>query len=254
MDVALLLLWPIIGGYYLARHWNFSRFRLAREDGHRLYFRAALYGTILFIAAYLARIVALAVSTFYSDIEALLAQQVVPMLKPDPDTSGANVFAIALTSFYALALGVCCGKPLNFFFRQDRFLEKAVQDNDFERLIHTAAGKESPISVTVENHKVYVGYVAKTTDPSQERKMLGVLPVMSGYRHDDGEVEFTTFYSDVYEEIYKGEGGQLPHLVIEDFEIVIPVDKIHSVNMFDIVAYEQFGRRHAVRTKTKRSN
>ena len=55
MDVALVLILPVIGGYYFASYWNFTKFRCAREDGHRLYFRAALYGTILFLIAYLLR-------------------------------------------------------------------------------------------------------------------------------------------------------------------------------------------------------
>jgi hypothetical protein len=214
-----------------------------------LYFRAALYGTFLFILAYGLRLGILAICPWYASFEEAVAQQIIPLLKPTVGAPPPNPLGIVLTCFYALMIGVFAPAPLNLLFRQDRFLERAVQDNDFERLIHNATANDSPLSVTIESQKVYVGYVAKSADPSQARKHIGLMPVMSGYRHADGRVEFTTFYSDVYEEIARGDVGRLSHLAIEDFEIVIPIDKIQSANMFDIVAYEEFGRAHAAATE-----
>jgi hypothetical protein len=250
MDVALLLILPVIGGYYFTNNWNVTHFRSAREEGHRLYFRAVLYGTVLFTVVYLLRVLLIKFVAPYASFEVLLEELVSPLLKPDKD--GFRLSAIAITSFYSLFIGVTLWKPLNYLFPRDHFLKKAVQNNDFERLIHNAVEKDSPLCMTVENQKVYVGFVVKTTDPSQDRKTLGILPVMSGYRRPDGRMQFTTYYSDVYEEIELGEKGRLAHLTPDDFEIVIPVDQIASANMFDILAYEEFGRKsQARRKKTK---
>jgi hypothetical protein len=252
MDIALLLILPVIGGYYFTNNWNVTHFRSAREEGHRLYFRAVLYGTVLFVIVYAVRALLITFAAPYVRFEILLEEFVAPLLKPDKD--GFKLSAIAITSFYSLAVGVTFWKPLNYLFPRDHFLKKAVQNNDFERLIHNAVEKDSPLCVTVENQKVYVGFVVKTTDPSQDRKTLGILPVMSGYRRADGRMQFTTFYSDVYEEIERGGKGRLAHLTPEDFEIVIPVDKIASANMFDILAYEEFGRKSQTRGKQQKTH
>jgi hypothetical protein len=252
MDVALLLILPVIGGYYFTSNWNYTRFRSAREEGHRLYFRAVLYGTFLFVGAYVVRVLLIKYCSAYTAFEATLGGALAPLLKPDEDPSAQRI-GIVITSFYALLIGIGMWKPLNLLFREDRFLERAVRNNDFERLIYTAVEKDAPLSVTVENQKVYVGFVVKTTNPAQDRKTLGILPIMSGYRREDGRVQFTTFYSDVYEEIERGKQGRLAHLTPEDFEVVLPVDRILSANMFDIVAYEEFGRRSGARKSASKT-
>src|SRR6266566_2153789 len=242
MDVALLLLLPVIGGYYLAAKWNFSRFRCAREDGHRLYFRAALYGSVVFILVYVLRLAAAKFISAYGAFETFIGLEINPLLKFDKDSPSLNLPIVAITAVYTLAFGLLLPKLLNRYFSETKYLWQAVQDNDFERLIYTSVEKQSSLALTIENHKVYVGYVSKTMDPTQQRKTLGLIPVMSGYRHDDGKIEFTTYYEDIYAEIERGEDGHLAHLSREDFEVVLPIDKILSANMFDIIAYEEFGR------------
>ncbi len=252
MDVALLLILPVIGGYFFASRWNFTKFRCAREDGHRLYFRAALYGTFLFFAAYLLRIALLNFSTVYSGLETKLAEHLGPLLKqPDAKNAALNTSSVLITAIYALLLGLISWFPLNLVFWTDPFLKRAVRDNDFERLIHTTARRGMPLSVTMENQKAYVGFVVKTIDPTQTRKMLGILPLMSGYRRNDGRLRFTTYYTDIYKKIEGGNKKHLAHLSVDDFEIVLPVDKIQSANMFDIVAYEEFS--HPRRNNKKKS-
>ena len=51
MDFAVLLFLPLVGGYIFARTCNFTRYKVPREDGHRLYFRSGFWGVALFIAA-----------------------------------------------------------------------------------------------------------------------------------------------------------------------------------------------------------
>lgn len=242
MDVALLLILPVIGGYFFSSRWNFTKFRCAREDGHRLYFRAALYGTFLFFAAYLLRVVLLNFSTTYNGFETQQSELLGHLLKqPDAKNTALSPSSVLITAIYALLLGLVSWAPLNLVFWVGPSLKRAIRDNDFERLIHTTARRGMPLSVTMENQKAYVGFVVKTIDPTQARKMLGILPLMSGYRRNDGRLKFTTYYTDIYGKIEAGSQKRLAHLSVDDFEIVLPVDKIQSANMFDIVAYEEFG-------------
>lgn len=252
MDVALLLVLPVIGGYYFASYWNFTKFRCAREDGHRLYFRAALYGTFLFLIAYLLRTILLNTSSSYVEFESFEAYLLQPLLeKSDTGNLSSNPSVVVITAIYALVLGLVLWAPLNLIFKTGPSLLRAVKDNDFERLIQTAVLKRSPLSVTTDNKKVYVGFVVSTSNPAHARKTLGLLPLVSGYRGGDGRVKFTTFYSAVYERIERDSKGSLSHLSPDDFEIVLPIEKIQSANMFDFVAYEEFNRERGNKKKRR---
>src|SRR5438105_2436179 len=138
MDVALLLILPVIGGYYFASRWNFTRYYSVREEGHRLYFRAVLYGTILFAAAYLARLLLLKTTTVYVDVEQALRAEFGSILKADRDNPRYDAFPIMVTSLYALGIGITMWWPFNWAFPRDWWLKRAVRNDDFERLIYTA--------------------------------------------------------------------------------------------------------------------
>jgi hypothetical protein len=243
MDVALLLILPVLGGYYFTSNWNFTKYRCAREDGHRLYFRAALYGTFLFLIAHLLRVMLLNVSGWYVSFENSVVNLIQPLLKkPDAANLASNPSVVVVTAVYALVLGLLSWIPLNMFFKVGPSLLRAVKDDDFERLIQSAVLRRMPLSVTMDNKKVYVGFVVTTSDPAHVRKTLGILPLVSGYRDDVGRVNFTTFYSAIYKAMKRDSETELSHLSPDDFEVVLPIEKIQSANLFDFVAYEEFGR------------
>lgn len=91
-----------------------------------------------------------------------------------------------------------------------------------------------PVSITMENKKVYVGHVAGAVNPGDNQDMLRILPFMSGYRNDtDMQIVFTTFYWKAYESIKVNE----LKLKETDFEIAIPIKSIQSINLFSTKAY-----------------
>lgn len=72
----------------------------------------------------------------------------------------------------------------------------------------------------MDNRKVYVGFVVTTIDPTTPKKALTILPLMSGYRAENGgEIVFTTYYERVYERI---SDETLDHLSVDHFRIVLP--------------------------------
>lgn len=265
MDVALLLILPTIGGYLLAHTWNFTKFRSSREEGHRLYFRAAFYGAVLFVISWSGTQYLRFASTPYAAFETSVITHIKPLLKKPvasdaltAEHDSAQQAQIALTALYALLFGALVGYPLNILFRTRYHLRKAVADNDLERLIQQAALRVMPVCICMDNGKVYVGFITRTIDPTQIRKFIAILPLMSGYRDTQGKLRFTTFYATVYEEIAKKK-SKLAHLSPNDFEKVLPTDKVDSINMFDLEAYETFQKnsssskkntKHTVRTST----
>lgn len=53
MDLATLILFPLLSGYIFSLLFPPSRYYAAREEGHKLYFRAAFYGFFLFTCSVL---------------------------------------------------------------------------------------------------------------------------------------------------------------------------------------------------------
>jgi len=236
MDAALLVVLALVGGYIFASRWIVTKLVVDREDGHRLYFRAAFYGVFLFFCAILIRYSLLWHWSYFETIERTLFNFFVPSLKEPHDHAQESA---ALVALYALILGSFLWIPFQWLpLRVKHFLyDRAIRNNEFESLIASAARRFIPISVTMESNKVYVGFLKETPDPRHQREFLTLLPLMSGYREVvTGKVRFTTFYDTIYDNLHKISATLTP----DDFTFVLPTDKINSLNMFDVAVYEEF--------------
>lgn len=236
MELTALLLLPLVGGYIFANACNATRFRAVREEGHRLYFRAAFYGVFLFFFATLLRILLVRIWPDYREWEREVLASIQPILKDGKEDSAI----VVLLAFIAMLLGAVSGPILNrTFLGEGPWLKAAIKDDEFEALLHRAVARAMPIALTMENRKVYVGFVSKTFEPKMTRKNFRILPLMSGYRNESGKTIFTTFYDKAYELVGVDE-GRSPRLLLEDFEIVFQTDKVDSAGLFDVPTYNEF--------------
>ena len=250
MDSVLLLALPLVGGLIFCSRWNFTRWRVAREDGHRLYFRAVFYGTVLFlIAAALRAFLDINVPRYAAWEE--IAHAFLRPLAKEP-TAASALSNLAITCFAAMCLGWPLAQLLNLGFRKKIWLRRAIRRQEFESLLLDAADRERPIAVTMDDGKVYVGYIVQGYDPAVGRKYIQLLPLMSGYRTEETHtVAFTTFYTELYGDTAVAGAprnaaaklpGELDHLRPEDFITLFPVDRIASCRLFDSKAYLAFQR------------
>lgn len=234
MTFASLILIPLIAGFSFSITWIGSKFRTEREVGYKLYFRSAFYGLFLLTCAFLIHL-----SCFWRSYNPipwidLAATTLVPEL------TQLHLMYIHVC-IYTLILGLGLGHVLNYLFKITP-LEKIIQlqsikNNDFEILIHKAMYENEPVSISMSNGKVYVGYVISGNEPGMVRTNLRVLPYMSGFRSEEGRVTFTTSYTDIYESV--------EDIDAEKFEIVLPVNDIQSINIFDFQAYAKFQKNDA---------
>jgi hypothetical protein len=243
MDTVLLFALPLVGGLIFCSTWNFTRWRVAREDGHRLYFRAVLFGAILFA------VVAALRHQFEAQCPQWLAMVVAikgvikPMAK---DAAGAAAVSdLAITCFLVMLLGWPFAKSLNLVFRKRFWLRRAIAEDQLEDFLLQSVDRELPIAATMDDGKIYVGYVVAGFDPAIGRKCILLLPLMSGYREKDThKVIFTTYYTELYGDDSILSEGQLPeplsHLSAGDFITVLPADRIASYRLFDAIAYQVF--------------
>jgi hypothetical protein len=212
-----LLILPLLGGFLLVHIWHLSRFRSQRLEGYRLLFETAVAGVILVT---IARIItySLAWSGVVSRVSLARWNEFAPI-----PFSG--------TGALAFLLGVTVPFIANLVFRRQKAQDWAIHHygSNLLRLLHTATKYEMLISVTLDNRKVYVGFVITAPNLQSNDQYIQLLPLLSGYRDAaDLRMKFTTNYAQVYPDVY-----QASKLDPSDFVIIIPAASIRMANLYD---------------------
>jgi hypothetical protein len=242
VNLATAILIPLIAGYAFSLTWDGSRYFAAREEGYRLYFRTALYGVVLFLAAAL---IHLYIISHFDGYLPYLKNVLSAFINEQSKIKDDQITLISL-ALITLLLGLFLGHTLNTLpYSKKILLFAATSNDDFEQLVIRSVRKSLPICVTMSNKKVYVGYAIRTIDPGDKRTALRILPLISGYRTEEGLINFNVSYHDVYEKISPPNEDDeadedLSHLEISDFEKVLPYDEIQSSHLFDLAAYVRF--------------
>lgn len=267
MDLALLFFLPLIGGFRFVESFSLTRFRAARQETQRLYYKAALCGAVLTLVGLLLHLILIKyVGAYLSFVNDMRESLVTPLLDRPTTTGAAPVPGtvppgspppvwvarthVVFACIWALLLGICTPlynaviaivDQLHYALYARRrgqppFLERlnvrSITDQ-FELLLAKAVWEKSLIQVTLTNQKMYVGSVTRSVDPRSQEKYIRLLPYMSGFRSKDtGEVTYTTFYADLLE--------RKDPVELASYEIVVPMDKVTTASGFDLQAYVAF--------------
>lgn len=246
MDVAAVFVLALLGGYCFASLWRFTAYATRRVDGHHLYFRAALYGVVLFGAALLIRITLLTGSTAYAQLEGALVHYIKPLMKA-PDASGAErqvelarQAQMVVTAAYALGIGPLLALLLNFVTRKRWVLRYTLSVLD--KLLLRSQEQRMPVLLTLSTGKIYIGPIVSISDPDRPPAMVVVLPMFSGHRDTAGRMSLTSDYETVYQELRKGKAAALNLTAawITQFQLAIRADTIVSATLFSPAIYSEF--------------
>ncbi len=103
--------------------------------------------------------------------------------------------------------------------------------------------KRGMIQFTLTDLKVYIGYIMKHPNLDPQNKYVVLLPVLSGYRDKNRELQITTNYTSLINDIrkkYPRTGG----IRLFDLRVLIPLDKIASAHLFSTSIYTNiFGQK-----------
>jgi hypothetical protein len=252
MELAAVFLLPLLGGYVFASLWRLTSYATRRVEGHHLYFSAAFYGAVFFIAALLVRVIFLARWDGYSELEAALSTYIAPAMK---DPSNGRQVEFVITAGYSLLLAPLFAALLNIFTPKRWSLRRNLSALD--GLLSRAQYAEMPVSVTLNTGKVYIGLVVEITDPDRPPPAIILFPMLSGHRDADGRLKITTDYANVYSalEANKEKVAKLllPAVWEPNFEVVVRADQIVSANMFSPGVYSEFnpGWRDSIRSASE---
>jgi len=220
-----LLLFPILGGYYILVKSELFRYRQQRLEPQKLIFNSFLGGIILMMIAWLFTAVVSAIAPGFVQ----MVQQFYPLK--------TQYFGTCLSAF---VISVLFTEISNRFVDKDKYISSAINKigNEFERLCKSCYSEMYMIQLSLKNDKFYIGWIKSLPIPSSS-SYIAILPVYSGYRDKDTKrLNFTTQYLDVYA-TYVRDGDVLD---IRDLTtLVIKIDEIVSANRFDPDMYERFG-------------
>ena len=222
MGLGLLLI-PAIGGYWFLTHWNYTRYRAARDSGYHVLFRSAFAGLVLFGLAY--------------SIVLLLNH-----LTPQFGSRWDDYVPIPHSAPAALSvlLGFLLPIPLNWVYGAERAAQKAAKSSGdlVELLIAESIADQKPVELSLKSGKSYIGLALESGIERSGESDIALVPLASGYRDETThELRITTYYSPVI-----GRALRRWKLTYEDFRIVIPKPEIVSARLFFPEAYRLFQR------------
>lgn len=219
-----LLLFPILGGYYVVVRSEFYRYEQQRVDRQKLIFNSFFAGIVLLCLSWI----------FTGLVSHVLPNDVQWMRDHYPLKQ--KYFGTAFCSFL---LGVFATEITNRFLDEDRRISRAIDHigNEFERLCESCYRNTELVQITLKNDKVYIGWMKALPIPSHS-SFVSILPVYSGYRDKDRKtLDLTTQYLDVYAS-YVQEGTFLD---IRDITtLVIKIDEVVTATKFDDEMYQRF--------------
>ena len=253
MGDSFVFLLPLLGGFYFATVEYARRYRLARSTGHRFYFAVAIYGvyligvaTALVVGAhFLSSLTAMLVGTpVKSWMTALQHHDGIDVVRLDEICRYiVRLYLSYRFKIYLIAFGLGRILPLAFNCRhlaKEIAVIEAIEDNDFEKLLVRGLETDIPILFTLRTGKVYLGWVVAMPDPRRERRWVRILPLAAGYRTNEHQLNLITNYSGILSRIQGKHDGELDHLKVQDFEVVISADHIDYAHLYDSAAQELF--------------
>ncbi len=214
-----LLLLPLLGGFLFFHITHYFRFGAQRLDGYRLLLQAAVAGTCL---AIIGRIL---VEFIELTPLAAIAKSIWGRFAPFP-YSASSALALALGPTIALIWNLFVGKE------SAKDVEIRKHGNALTKLLHRAQNESQLISITLENRKWYIGWVAESPNLDPQELYFRLLPFMSGYRDKDNLRTYRTVsYVGALEE---------PSVNPQDLVITLPLKDVKVANLFSENLYNDY--------------
>jgi len=225
-----LLLFPLVGGYYILIRFEYLRYVQYRLENQRVLLNSAFAGIILLVVCFILRAIT---NIFFPDLISYLSDQL-PVKAPYFGT----------TSF-SLVVAVLATELANLFVNRKEAIRRSLKKsgNELELLMSSSFFDYHLLQFTMDNGKVYIGWVKELPKPFTTN-YIRITPAFSGYRNEFKELVFTTQYLTVYAS-YIADGSVRDSSELKT-DLVLKVDKINSASYFDIDMYKRFNPEEAI--------
>ncbi|MFN3826694.1 MAG: hypothetical protein ACK4NR_03620 [Micavibrio sp.] len=212
-DIISIFLLPLLAGYILNASAPEFRFKAAHERGYNFTIRNLVTGIALVYCSYL-------YITWYKFLFSLFPHSTVEIcvrgtwqLISQPlmiDKLRSSGFDVSSSSILALLFSVICWitcqviakriTPQRFKIKNNFFKNEAhiYYGGPLEKILFESHSKKLPLLVTLKSRKIYIGWVKEMPScyPLQNKRHLRLLPMASGYRHDETlSLKVTQYYA-----------------------------------------------------------
>lgn len=226
MNVGIAPLWTIwvfeFAMLFYGSFWWAQKIRVAPAS---MMLRVPLVG-LLFVTV-------IASAAFYpEELKTWWQQFSQPTLHQIPSAElGTSLISALLGPFLAVAANLVYPRSA-----VELYLFRNRVNNSLERLFYRATRRGKMVMVTLDDNKVYCGYVDWIPgNPSSPDAYLEILPVFSGYRDSEHRrVSLPTSYTPFLKKLDKKDWGQ--------FKKAVPVARITSAGAFEPHYFEEFGK------------
>ncbi|WP_432713008.1 hypothetical protein [Pedobacter sp.] len=219
-----LLIFPLVGGYYILIRFALFRYVQYRLEIQRVLLNSAFAGIILLVCCFILRAI---INIILPDFTAFISEHL-PVRTPFFGT----------TSF-SLIVAVIATEIGNLFINRKKAIKMSLQKsgNEFELLMSSSFFDAHLLQFTMDSGKVYIGWVKELPKPFTT-SYIRITPAFSGYRNEKKELIFTTQYLTVYAS-YIADGSVQDTNALKT-DLVLKVDKINSASFFDLDMYKRF--------------
>jgi hypothetical protein len=238
MHETLILLMPLLAGYWFTQSFALTQILSQRYDGyHRLWFTAGFAVPFACFGRLVTTL--LAASPAGRGLQQLWFVLFPPEHFPYSGTAAVSVLAGAAASSLLLAwrsTGRHRGPhPRGLLTRvvaamADPFegyawAARTLDDHLVGLLIETTRRKQF-VLITLDNGKVYLGAVIRFPALYPEHAHIGILPAYSGFRGSDSRIQWTVNYTPVW-------NGRSNTIELADLLVVVPTSRIRTAQTYD---------------------
>jgi hypothetical protein len=220
-----LLLFPLVGGYYITTRLEDSKYISQRLSSQAIFFNAVLVAMPL-----------MALALAFTTIITYLAPVYVEWIRSNVFPIKDDFFGTCLISIFVAFLYT---KFMNWRIDETRAIISAIRKigSELEMLVATSFEESSLIQITLKSDKVYIGWAEVLPRPSHS-SYIQLIPLFSGYRKENKELVIVTDYSQVYSEMIKR--GKIKDIQELKMNLVVQESEIVSASRFDFSIYEKF--------------
>jgi len=251
----LLLIIPIlISGFYVCNHNLYYFYRLHRYEGQYLYLKSALLGfTCLIIASFVALLLNALIPQTIGNVPVDIVKFIHWLINNAVGDTKIDSKQLSWIILLAVLTQITGWLWVKISFLHIKWREKDIEkskimlmssilrDSPLDNILLESYISETPLMLTLNDRKVYVGVVSSLGEPNESEGMdqeIAIIPIMSGYRDkNDFHVSFNTDYK----------------IIDKDLNIVLRQEIINSATKFDFDIFSEF-LEHRIPTSTPVNN
>ncbi len=221
-------------GYLFSNHCIYTKYSLARDEGQRFYIKSLVWGVPSTIICLIANWIAFNLPIWLS---------IPALVNISEGHSVVFTFLLTLVLAFIVAHAFNCTLSVE---RKNQLFADAMKSDDFDAVLLEAINNYELIAISMENRKIYVGYVYSTLEPKAKNSHLTILPVLSGYRERETlQFIISARYEAVIKSIREIDSVGASEM-LQRYTLSVPRSRIVGLHLFNHDLHTEVHKQYAI--------